>query len=250
MSTQQEIVVSDEMPARQVATTETAAIVQMIERAASNPAVDIDKMERLLEMQERVFARNAKGEYNAAFALMQQDLPTIAERGVGDKSMKYALWEDVNEAIRPVLAKHGFGLSFKTGRTPDRITVTAILMHRGGHAEETTLELPIDTSGSKNAVQAVGSSTSYGKRYTAQALLNLVSRDGIERDDDGQRSGGPVTITDEQATEIRGLVTKSGSDIQKFLAAFRSESIPDMLAKDYGQAVNMLNAKINARARA
>jgi hypothetical protein len=151
------------------AISETAAIVQMIERAAMNPAVDIDKMERLLEMQERVMARRAKAAYIDALAAAQSELPIIVERGEGHGNIRYALWEDINEAIKPILAKHGFALSFKTGWDGDKISVTGVLAHREGHSEETTMLLPSDTSGSKNAVQAVGSSTSYGKRYTAQA---------------------------------------------------------------------------------
>lgn len=162
---------------------ESAAIIQVIERAAMNPNVDIDKMERLLEMQERILSRNAKAAYAAAFARMQPDLPEIPERGKGHNSVSYALWEDINDLIKPVISKHGFGISFQTGREGPNITVTAILTHCEGHSEQTTMVLPVDTSGSKNAVQAVGSSTSYGKRYTASALLNLTSRG---EDDDGK----------------------------------------------------------------
>jgi hypothetical protein len=171
------------------AMSESAAIIQVIERAAMNPNVDIDKMERLLEMQERIMARNARAAYAAAFSRMQPDLPEIPEHGKGHNNVSYALWEDVNDLIKPVLAKHGFGISFQNGRDGPNISVTAILTHCEGHSEQTTMILPVDTSGSKNAVQAVGSSTSYGKRYTASALLNLTSR---HEDDDGKSSGPPV----------------------------------------------------------
>ena len=102
----------------------------------------------------------------------------------------YALWEDINEAIKPVIARSGFGLRFRIGQEHNTIVVTAILSHCGGHAEETTMRLPVDLSGGKNPVQAIGSSTSYGKRYTASALLNLTSRG---EDDDGKaaRPVGP-----------------------------------------------------------
>ena len=239
----QEIMTMEEAPPRAVAVSDTAAIVQMIERAASNPAVDIDKMERLLEMQERVFARNARQEYASAFAAMQQDLPTIRERGRGDKGMKYALWEDVNDAIKPVLGAHGFGISFKIARTNERLAVTAILSHRGGHSEETTIELPIDTSGSKNAVQAVGSSTSYGKRYAAQAILNLTSRDGIEKDDDGRAGGGAPRITEEQAMELRDLVYSVEADLPKFLRFMGVETLSDIPATRFEAAAKALEGK-------
>jgi hypothetical protein len=74
--------------------------------------VDIDKLERLLEMQERVIARNARAAYYSALAQMQPGLPVVTERGGikdrnGNVQSTYALWEDVNEAIRPILAEHG-----------------------------------------------------------------------------------------------------------------------------------------------
>lgn len=182
MSKEVQTIERHEAPVVQQPASESAAIIQVIERAASNPNVDIDKMERLLEMQERILARNAKAAYASAFALMQPHLPEIPEKGKSNNG-SYALWEDINDLVKPVLAEYGFGISFQTGRDGPNVTVTAILTHRDGHSEQTTMLLPLDTSGSKNAVQAVGSSTSYGKRYTAAALLNLTSRG---EDDDGK----------------------------------------------------------------
>ena len=40
--------------------------------------------------------------------------------------------------------------------------------------------LPLDTSGSKNGVQAVGSTVSYGKRYAICALLNISTGDDTD----------------------------------------------------------------------
>lgn len=204
----------------QAPVSETAAIVHMIERAARDPSVDIDKMERLLQMQERVMVRQAKAAYDAALAEMQPKLPVIGRRGKieirekdktsGERTGKlqqstpYALWEDINEGIRPVLAEHGFALSFRVGLAQDgKIEVTGILSHREGHREQTTITLMHDSSGSKNAVQAVGSSTSYGKRYTAAALLNLTSRG---EDDDGKAGGADKAISADEVTSIREVL--------------------------------------------
>jgi hypothetical protein len=166
----------------------SGGLLAVIATAARDPNVDVDKMERLLEMQERVYARQAKTAYDAALAELQPQLPVISEKGEilnknGGVQSTYALWEDINDAIRPLLSDHGFALSFKTGRHGDQVAVTGILSHKAGHREETTLELPSDGSGSKNAVQSIGSSVQYGKRYTASALLNITTRGD---DDDGQ----------------------------------------------------------------
>lgn len=240
---------------------ETAAIVHMIERAARDPAVDIDKMERLLQMQERVMARQAKAAYDSALADMQPKLPVIGRRGKieirakdakGERtgpvqqSTAYALWEDINEGIRPVLAEHGFALSFRVGLAEDgRITVTGILSHREGHREETTITLMHDSSGSKNAVQAVGSSTSYGKRYTAGALLNFTSRG---EDDDGKAAGAEPTITDEQVAELSKLLIDTKSDLTRFLKAIKLESLTEIRADKFEAAVKLINDTAAKRA--
>jgi len=224
-------------------------IMAVIERAARDPNVDIEKMERLLEMQERVHARNAKASYYAALADMQPKLPVITERGgIKDRAGKvqstYALWEDVNEAIRPVLAEHGFALTFKTRRTENEIAVTGILSHRDGHAETTELSLPSDTSGSKNAVQAVGSSTSYGKRYTAFALLNITSQG---EDDDGFRGGAPELIDMGQLDELNRRASEVGADIRRFCAALGVASLSALTASRYTEAMRLLDKKATSK---
>lgn len=223
---------------------EMGALISIIERAARDPSVDIDKLQRLMDMQERIMERNAKAAYAAALAAMQPELPVIVERGKIDigrgKPQSYALWEDINETIKPILAKHGFGLSFRTGQEDGKVVVTGILSHREGHSERTTMLLPVDGSGSKNAVQAVGSSTSYGKRYTASALLNLTSRG---EDDDGKAAGMGAAITDDQAADLIALMESVGADKSKFLRFFKIEQLADLPSKRFQEAVNMLNAK-------
>jgi hypothetical protein len=221
------------------------AIISVIERAVSNPDVDIDKMERLLEMQQRVMATNARAAYYSALADMQTELPAIPRRGAiknknGGVQSRYALWEDINDAIKPVLAKYGFALSFRTGRDDRMITVTGVLSHREGHSEETMIALPQDESGSKNNVQGVGSSTSYGKRYVAQALLNLTSYD---EDDDGQAAGRGKTITDEQCNELLALADSAGADKRAFCEWLGVDSFTAIPANQFGKAKKALERK-------
>lgn len=164
---------------------ESTTILQVIQRAAADPQCDIEKMERLMQMHERFQARQAEQQYAEALAAMQENLPSISERGDANGRYRYALWEDINETLKPVLARHGFALSFRT-RTDKGIEVEGVLTHKAGHSERTTITLPADGSGNKNAVQAVASSISYGKRYTAGALLNFTSHG---EDDDAFSAG-------------------------------------------------------------
>lgn len=230
--------------ARTEAAPEASAIIAVIERAALNPSVDIDKMERLLQMQERIMDRNARAAYAAALAQMQPELPIIAERGgIKDRSgsvqSRYALWEDVVGIITPILSKYGFALSFRTGNEGDKVSVTGVLSHRDGHSELTSLTLPVDTSGSKNAVQSVGSSTSYGKRYTTAALLNL--RTG-EPDDDG-RDGGYQRIDASQVADLRALIQEVGADLPRLLQFWKIDKLEDINVTAYKDVVASVERK-------
>ncbi len=189
---------------------ESATILQIIQQVAMSPTADIDKMERLMAMHERFQAQQAKQQYDEAMSRMQEELPVIGERGgIRDKSGRiqstYALWEDINEMIKPVLAKHGFALSFRTPRNERGIEVEGVLSHRGGHRETTSLVLPADTTGSKSGVQAVASSISYGKRYTAGALLNFTT---TGEDDDGNGAVVTPRVTSVQAAQLAELLDK------------------------------------------
>ena len=209
---------------------DAASLMQVITRAASDPAVDIDKLERLMAMWERIEAANQRRAYNHALSVAQQAIPVIERKGkisftdkTGNvRNTPYALWEDVNEAIKPILAANGLALSFKTDLTAaGLIQVTAILKHEAGHEENTSMTLKHDSSGSKNDVQAIGSSISYGKRYTAMAILNITSRG---EDDDGNKASGDEsetasdTISEQQLDNIRHLIVRANVDVKKFCA--------------------------------
>ena len=247
----------DEKDQRAVATTGDvqdmgSGILTVIARAAADPNVDIDKLERLLQMQERVLAREAKAAFTASLAKMQPLLPVVEEHGgIKDRSgniqSKYALWEDINDAIKPILAEHGFALAFKTRIDGEKVVVTGVLSHTGGHSEQTELGLPCDTSGSKNAVQAVGSSTSYGKRYTALALLNITSRG---EDDDGRAGAGGGCITREQFDELNKLADAAGADKARLAAYLNVESLRDLPHRRFEDAKKAIAAKQKAKASA
>lgn len=199
---------SERLPSIQA---EAATIMSIIQQVAMSPEADIDKMERLMAMHERFQAQQAKQQYDDALSQMQEEMPVIGERGgIKDKNGRiqstYALWEDINEMIKPVMAKYGFALTFRTPRNDRGIEVEGVLSHRAGHREETSILLPVDTTGSKNGVQAVASSVSYGKRYTAGLLLNITTT-GEDDDGNGHAAVTP-RVTSAQAAQLAMLLEK------------------------------------------
>lgn len=207
-------------------TSQAAQVLTMLERVLTAPEFDIERAERLWAMQKEVRAEHAKSVFVAELSELQANIPAIKRQGQiknnsGVVQSTYAKWEHINEAIKPVLQAHGFALSFRVNQEGSKIVVTGVLSHRDGHSETTIIELAPDTSGSKNAPQAVVSAISYGKRTAAGALLNITSYD---EDDDGQRFG-EKDQTDENMAEVADFeaaileamdeveLTKVGGDI-------------------------------------
>lgn len=230
------------------------SMFELIMRAVKDPACDPTKMAQLLELSRQVRADDAKAAYTSALVALKPLLPVIDRKGriviteKGNKdniiqSTAFALWEDIDAAITPVLHDHGFVLTFRCGSTgaPEhRVTVTGVLSHEQGHSEETTMTLPLDTSGSKNNVQAVGSSTSYGKRYTAGLLLNLRTKG---EDDDGKLAGDPGTVSEAQADKILELLTRDKSDVHLFCKSMKVDNILEIPAARYGEAIERINIR-------
>lgn len=128
---------------------------------------------------------------------------------------------------------------------PDKVTVTAELMHVAGHSKTTSMELPRDTSGSKNAVQAVGSSQTYGQRYTAQAILGLSL--GDDTDDDGAGAADSGKIDADQYFQLRNLIDEAAADEAKFCEYLKVANLEELPRKSFANAVQALRNKIKAK---
>lgn len=219
-------------------------MVSMIERVAMDPNSDLAKLERMLELKERHDAQSAKAAFSSAFARAAAEFPTIPLNGKGHNNKPYATLEDITKLTRPVLSRHGLALTFSID-VADQVIVTAKLMHEQGHSESTSMALPRDASGSKNAVQAVGSTQKYGQRYTAQAILGLSL--GMDDEDDGAGATGRETITPAQIEELRGLIEKAGVTAETVCTAAKVADLSSIAAADFPPLTKKLNATIKAK---
>lgn len=226
----------------------------MIERAARDPAIQVEKMERLFDLSERAQKTRAKACFAADLALLQPKLPSIARSGAivvparkdgdADRRTPYARLEDIMDEIRAPLAEHGFAITFRVAATPDnRINVTGVLMHRDGHTEETTFPLPHDSSGAKNNVQAIGSSITYGRRYTLLSLLNITSHAPQDADDDGKAAGVGDTIDADQIAYLEQLIQDTQSVRAAFLKACKVQRMEDLTLDHYKAALERFAMK-------
>lgn len=178
------------VPAPANLTPDAAAIFQIISRAASDPSVDIDKMERLIAMQERMQAKDAQLEYDNAMAAAQTGMKAVrADSDNPQTKSKYASYAALDKAIRPTYSSNGFSLSFDTAEgAPDNcVRIVCKVAHRGGHREIHHIDMPADGKGARGndvmtRTHATGAAITYGKRYLLGMIFNIAVG---EDDDDG-----------------------------------------------------------------
>ena len=159
-------------------------------RIAVQSNADLDKLERLMTLQERWEAKEAKRAYDAAFAAFKAEAVTILKgRKVTDGPLRgksYAELHDVVNAVTPALSMHGLSSAWKlTKDDRDWMEVTCYLRHVAGHEESVSMGGPPDAGGAKNAIQARASTKTYLERYTLKAITGL-----SEQEDDDDGSGG------------------------------------------------------------
>lgn len=235
---------------------EVAAPVAMTPAEMLNHAVStgagIEIIDKLMTLQERWEANQARKAFDQAMAAVRAELPVIGKNREVDfttsKGRTNYRFEDLGEIARvvnPILAKHGMSYRYRTTQEGAMVSVTCIVSHRDGHAEENTLSAGKDDSGNKNSIQAVGSTISYLQRYTLKAALGIAA----SADDDGQKSEAPEIefITDEQVQELQKLIEEAGTDTETFCRVGKIESVPDLPAIGFDKAKAWLQQRIIAR---
>jgi ERF superfamily len=226
---------------------EGMALVHMIERVARDPSIDIGRLKELLAMKREMLDREAQMAFDAAFAEMQPELPVIDQKGLhGGTNSTYAKWEDIIEAITPILGAHGFSFRCRIKQEGAKVSITGKLSHRDGFFEETTIELPVDATGQKNAVQAIGSSIFYGQRYVIKAMLSLSSRKSD--DDNGDAGGGTEFITPKQLEDLIDLIEDVGVPKELICRQARIDGLAHLRADRLETVITKLNLTKTMRA--
>lgn len=237
------------------ATTEVAdyagGLLAVIERAARDPNTDIDKMERLFGLHERMLARNAEVEYSEALAAAKAEMPQIFKGKTNDSTRSsYADLASLAERADPIIAKHGFSLSYGTepSHLDGHYRVTCSLRHRGGHHEDFKADIPADTVGmkgnqNKTPTHGFGSTMSYGRRY-----LKLMIFDIVTTDDDGQAAstGAPIDLA--QLTELQRRCAQVGASETKLSRTLGVASLAFLPSARYLEALAKLDAYEAAKA--
>lgn len=251
---QQQIVTTEEQRAAPpaVAQSEGAALLSMIERMARDPSVDPDRIERFMVMAREARAEQARVAFNAAMSACQAELPRVLRDARNTHSgAAYARLESIAKATAPIIARHGFSLSFGTEPSPiqGNLRVACTCAHEAGHERAYHLDLPPDTAGAqgkanKTPIQGIGSTITYARRYLVLQVFNIALTND-PHDTDGAPDGGEDdgAISDEQYEKLRALIAEHGIKIDQFIRFFRIESVPDLPAARFDEAVRMIKQR-------
>jgi len=168
--------------------TDLVTPMSMLDRAVSSGA-SVEILEKLMGLQERWDTNQALRSYNDAIAKARAEIPVILksnEKTGQGGSYKYEDLGTIARIVDPILSKHGLSYRFKS-ESNGEVKVSCVISHKDGHSEENSLTSKPDTTGSKNAVQALGSTVTYLQRYTLKLALGIAT----SKDDDGSGGADP-----------------------------------------------------------
>lgn len=244
-------------------------MLAVIERAARDASVDVDKLERMLAMKERLddHARadrdaEAKRVFFVALAAAQRAVPVVVRTRTNKfGGYNYADLADIETQAMPVIRQHGFSVTAwsAAGAEPGMQRVYLRVAHEAGHCHEFYDDFPLDAGGkdgksNKTAIQAKGSTTSYGRRYLTCGYFGIATAD--DDGDGGRHNPQPGTtaaateLTASQAKTLRDLIAATGTDERKFLGVAKAASVEEIRPADYPRLESLLKRKQAEAARA
>jgi hypothetical protein len=220
---------------------DSAVILQIIERAATSPDFDIDRLQKLLELKTLWDAREAQKAFTVAMAEFKRNPPQIfkdrhVDYGAGKAKFDYATHSEIVSKVIPALAAHGFSHKWITTAKPDWISVRCVLTHSLGHSEEIEMGGPPDTAGTKNPNQAIQATSTYWQRNTLLAITGLSAADLPDLDEGAKPELPPdvVTALKDAAREGTAALAACFKDL--------SEQTRARIVADYSQEWDALKA--------
>jgi hypothetical protein len=220
---------------------------------AMQKGASIADIKELYALQQQFEADEARKAYTVAMAafkaepmeILKRKLVSFTTRDGDTTSYRHAELSDITDVVAPAMAKHGLMHQWDVRQENGGVVVDCIIKHELGHSEKVTMFAPPDSSGKKNAIQQIASSTTYLMRYTLLAATGMATK-GM--DDDGQ-GGEPVLMTEEHADTIDSLCKEIGPKILgSVLSEYRVKELAEIPDSEYEDIVRRLNVTKQQRA--
>jgi hypothetical protein len=212
---------------------------------ALKKGIGVEQIKLFQEMHREHEANEARKAFFVAMSHFRaESIDVVKNRhvafGSGDRKTEYshATLDAVVGVAIPFLSKHGLFHRWETVQENGHVTVSCLVSHEQGHTERTTLTASPDTSGSKNSIQAIGSTVSYLERYTFLAATGLAAK-GMDNDGAGEAK----VISESEVNELDRLIRLTNTDLDGFLEWAQIKKLEDLPAAKYNETINMLQRK-------
>ena len=227
--------------------TDDALLLAVLERGDS---IDVEVIERIVALKERTDDRTAARSMYDAIARFQNDCPAIlktksvdyASRKGGRVSYSYAPLEEIARTIRIPLFENGLGYTWDSETTEaGGVRAVCTLRHRDGAKLTASFEAPVNAEAKMSAPQRTAAALTYARRQSLVQVLGLTTAD---EDNDGEDGVTGETIDHDQRQTLGLYIGESGADLGKFLKWLGIESLDELDAGRYEEALDALRARI------
>jgi hypothetical protein len=202
------------MPANQTGVV-TRDYHDVIAKVAAVKDLNVDKLAKLLALQEDWERRAAATHYNEQMSLAQSHMTTISKDSVNPQTRsRYASLAALDEAIRPIYTQFGFSVEFNDETPADRQDWLRLVCYVSCGAETRRREkwIPVVTAGiagrqMMTATHASIAAVTYGRRALLKMIFNLA-----EDDDDGNLGpdrlarSGPEHTPEPEVIDVDGTI--------------------------------------------
>ncbi len=256
-----EALVKTESKVTPIVQAQPSAMLEMIQRFLTDPAVSADKLEKLMDLQDRVEAKNAEQQFNVALGIAQSEIENVRTNKANSQTRsRYADFAALDAVARPVYTQHGFSLSFNTAvaQQENHIKIICLVSHSSGHTRPYEMEIPADGKGAKGndvmtKTHAAGSGVSYGRRYLLQMIFNIVISDDVE-DDDGNKAGEkplikppPAKMSEQHLAALNKLSSEANVLPLTICKSYKGTHLAELPDSLYEEIVTRLNNTISNR---
>ena len=212
---------------KQAVVLKAATPADLLQMAVSQGA-DLDRLERLMALQERWEAGEARKAFVAAMTDFKSEPLEIFKRkqvGYSDKQgnfvgYKHAELSDITDVVVPAMARHGLSHRWDVKKEAQRVVVSCIITHKLGHSEAVTMDAAPDDSGKKNKLQQVASAVTYLERYTLLAATGMSTKEQVDDDgagfEDKQSNADVWSTKAAEAVSLEALQTVSREGAKAF----------------------------------
>lgn len=234
------------------------SIMTVMERLASNPQLDAEKIEKLFNIfitgQRSMRQLEDEARFADAMADFKKNPPQILKervakmKGIAKGSGKeyemqysFADLEAYCDACMPAMAERGITWSFTHEEKAGRLHVRCILRYGLYERPSEPMSGAPDNTGAKNDLQQVGSTLSYLERYTFCAATGMVA---ALPDTDGKQS--PAESMEPDARKARLATIQQAGNVADLKTAY--DGAVRVAGKDKASVKAFEDAK-NARYR-